>query len=240
MSDEQHEPSYYEIALTGRQVTGAFVVVLVCLLVAFFAGVWIGRGAPREALADTGREAPAPTPAPKDELSFFADRGTAQSEPKPAEPKPVEPKPMPVTPPPAVTSPPVPAPGAEEPATRPEPKPEAPRPDPPKPEVSKPETPKPEPARVEPPKPPPPTASPAATGPLVIQVFTSSDEAKAKDMLKKVKAKGFKAYLSPTKANGKTVYRVRVGPFAKEADAKATSDKIEKQLKVDTWITRSP
>ena len=33
---DSHEPSYYEIALTNRQVLVAFVVLLVCLLGAFF------------------------------------------------------------------------------------------------------------------------------------------------------------------------------------------------------------
>lgn len=231
MSEDEQEPSYYEIALTGKQVTGAFVVVLVSLLVAFFSGVWIGRGAPREALADSGSVATATAPAAGNELSFFADR-PAESPPvaKPT-PAPVTPPSVPIPEPEPEPVPPVTAePEVEEPApapakveTRPEPKPE-PRPEV-KPEVVKPS---------------PPAATPPATGPLVIQVFTSSDEAKARDMLKKLKAKNFKAYLSPTKANGKTVYRVRVGPFAKEADAKATSDKIEKQFKVDTWITRSP
>lgn len=233
MSDEQHEPSYYEIALTGKQVTGAFVVVLVCLLVAFFAGVWIGRGAPREVLADDGTTATNPTPAAKDELSFFADR--------PAEPAAQKP-PMPT-----VSPIPAPTPPLAEPRPEPEPEPVAvPEPPAPEPEPVKADPPKPEPARTAPPKPEPaatkpPAATPApVSGPLVIQVFTSSDEAKAKDMLKKLKAKSFKAYLSPTKSAGKTVYRVRVGPFQKEADAKTTSAQIKKQFKVDPWITRSP
>ena len=34
---------YYEIALTNRQVVVAFIILLVCLLSAFFSGVWIGR-----------------------------------------------------------------------------------------------------------------------------------------------------------------------------------------------------
>ncbi len=38
-----HEPSYYEIALTNRQVMVAFVVLLVCVVAAFLAGVWLGR-----------------------------------------------------------------------------------------------------------------------------------------------------------------------------------------------------
>jgi cell division septation protein DedD len=38
-----HEPSYYEIALTNRQVVVAFVILLTCLVAAFLSGVWIGR-----------------------------------------------------------------------------------------------------------------------------------------------------------------------------------------------------
>lgn len=39
------EPSYYEIALTQRQVVIAFVILLSCLVLAFFSGVWVGTGA---------------------------------------------------------------------------------------------------------------------------------------------------------------------------------------------------
>ena len=42
MSSE-HESSYYEIALTNRQVLTIFVVLLTCLVAAFLSGVWIGR-----------------------------------------------------------------------------------------------------------------------------------------------------------------------------------------------------
>src|SRR5262249_39766220 len=38
-----HEPSYYEIALTNRQVVVAFVILLACVVAAFLSGVWIGR-----------------------------------------------------------------------------------------------------------------------------------------------------------------------------------------------------
>ncbi len=41
---EPQDPSYYEIALTHRQVLFGFVILLGCLAAAFFAGVWMGRG----------------------------------------------------------------------------------------------------------------------------------------------------------------------------------------------------
>ena len=40
---EIHEETHYQLALTNRQVLTAFVILLGCLFVAFFAGVRIGR-----------------------------------------------------------------------------------------------------------------------------------------------------------------------------------------------------
>lgn len=75
---ESHEPSYYEIALTNRQVVVAFIILLVCLLSAFFSGVWIGR---EGTAARTAEDQILDTPPkePKDgqnleELAFFDDR----------------------------------------------------------------------------------------------------------------------------------------------------------------------
>ncbi|KAB2959613.1 MAG: hypothetical protein F9K18_11505, partial [Thermoanaerobaculia bacterium] len=64
-STEPREPSYYEVALTHRQVLVAFVVLLTCLLAAFLSGVWVGRGAEpatRVAAAPPPSVAPASPP----------------------------------------------------------------------------------------------------------------------------------------------------------------------------------
>lgn len=55
-----HEPSYYEIALTNRQVVVAFVILLTCLIAAFFSGIWIGRESAQRAQDQALRNAPAP------------------------------------------------------------------------------------------------------------------------------------------------------------------------------------
>src|SRR6202035_213669 len=114
---EPHEPSYYEIALTNRQVVIAFVILLGCLLAAFFSGVWIGRGAGDR--ADREQVAHATSPAPPaaegrslEELKFFTDqgkkRGRQQSQvgltPPPAQPAP--PAAPPAAPPSTAPSPP--------------------------------------------------------------------------------------------------------------------------------------
>jgi cell division septation protein DedD len=85
------EPSYYEIALTNRQVVTAFVILLACLLVAFLSGVWIGKG--QLASVDSAQVLPTPpenatVEAGKPEaLDFFEDIQTAGSDKGP-EPKP--------------------------------------------------------------------------------------------------------------------------------------------------------
>ena len=40
--NESNEPSYYEIALTNRQVVVAFVLILSSVMAAFLSGVWVG------------------------------------------------------------------------------------------------------------------------------------------------------------------------------------------------------
>ena len=81
-----HEPSYYEIALTNRQVVVAFVILLTCVVAAFFSGVWIGRESAaraqeRLALLGRGNVADGANAADKgkqegqalQEFKFFAD-----------------------------------------------------------------------------------------------------------------------------------------------------------------------
>ncbi len=72
-STESHEPSYYEVALTNRQVLIAFVVLLSCLVTAFLSGVWIGRGgsSPARNPPATLEAAPASSEPPLAQLTFF-------------------------------------------------------------------------------------------------------------------------------------------------------------------------
>ena len=76
-ASESREPSYYEIALTNRQVLVAFVLLMVCMVVAFFSGVWIGRGSGPRAQATTAASSSASTEPPVAEFKFFSE-GTQQ------------------------------------------------------------------------------------------------------------------------------------------------------------------
>ena len=249
---EQYEPSYYEIALTGRQVLAAFVILLVCLVAAFFSGVWVGRGGRGDhpqATEAAAQQGPAEEPRGR-ELSFFDEKsapvaseaggssGEAAGSP-PAVPSPApasssstgqNPASGPAQPSPAATG--APARGDESP-----PAPHSPSPA------------------------PQPTRSPSAreaagargdasrrdetnpsgslaTGDVVIQVFSSGEESKAREVLDLLEKHGFRAFLSPVVDGGRTLYRVRVGPFEHKSEAQTVAEKLHSSLNLETWITQ--
>jgi DedD protein len=240
-----HEPSYYEIALTNRQVVVAFVILLLCLVSAFFSGLWIGRESAARAAHDQIVQAAA-TPAPPqegqelDELAFFEDGqkpGGPTAAPADATP----------TPAPAqdttlledfggddeeagVADPDLPegrrrhgrnnrnqnAEGDEEEIAQ------APAP-----------TPAPTPARTA-----PAAAEPQiAKGQVVIQVFSSPELDQAEKVKDRLVRGGHKAFLSPVERAGRTMNRVRIGPFSSRAEALKVAEQVRKDYKLDTWVT---
>jgi cell division protein FtsN len=267
---EPHEPSYYEIALTNRQVVVAFVILLTCLLTAFFSGVWIGR----ESTARAAQEAMVRNTPPSDvsqdgksleELDFFDPRnkkGKGDRDKKRQEAatpggtlaedlggkKAAAPPPAPVReePPARITqetaqktapAPTLPDPAQERRNRRRERNAAA--------ETAA-ATPAPAPPPVTPPAPAPAKASKAARtatapavpkGSYVIQVFSSPDQAQAERIRGKLVGGGQKAYLSPIDRGGRTMYRVRIGPFKSRGDAQTVADKVRKGYKLDTWVT---
>ena len=71
---ESREPSYYEVALTNRQVLVAFVALLICMLAAFLSGVWIGRGGATTAPPPVVAQAPAVHEPQLEQLTFFTGK----------------------------------------------------------------------------------------------------------------------------------------------------------------------
>lgn len=237
MSDA-HEPSYYEIALTNRQVLTAFVVMLLMLLAVFVAGVWLGRGAAPEPVPDAERVAEA---APGDleqieEFTFPSDEPQASSEgvspPDLGEvrrPERQRPDRGPSSLQRARTlAEDVGAATAQEvsPAARDTPPAEASPP----PAVAPPPS--------SPPPPPPTRTAPSPTvGSFVIQVFSSKDEAQAKKVLQQLVAGGHQAFLSPVEVGSLTMFRVRIGPFGDRGAAETAATRVRSAYKLDTWIT---
>ena len=223
--NEHQEPSYYEIALTNRQVLVAFVILLACVLASFFAGVWVGKGSPAAAAAvEAAAAEPEPTPgATPEELSFFTDGERPDLDRLAEQPRPDTTLAEDL--------------GVEEPAPRPTPTPPparaaaSPAPAPPRstPAPARPASAAPVPAAAEP-------APALAPGQVVIQVFSSRDEVQARRLATRLKAAGFSAFLSPAGE----MYRVRIGPFRDRGAAEADAARARRDFKVDTWITAAP
>lgn len=253
-----HEPSYYEIALTNRQVVVAFVILLICVLCAFFSGVYIGREGTLRDQDQIVRASPPPqTPANDEgrelaEFEFFDSSGTrpaapgqqAQAEPVPAPPNPsadttlledfggeedVEEQPA-----------------AEEPSGRAKRRRERREQEERAAVEAARRATSSRPAREETPAPARPTrisdaaATPASSsraGKVVIQVFSSAEKSQAERIRQRLANGGHPAFLSPVEVGGSTMYRVRIGPYATRADAQKVADQVRKGQKLDTWIT---
>jgi DedD protein len=93
-------------------------------------------------------------------------------------------------------------------------------------------TPKPAPS---PPSATPPTESPRsqpASGGWAVQLGSFADEARAKALVQKLKSQGYNAYLVPLRrADGKTLQRVRIGPYEQRSAADAALQKVSSEVK---------
>ena len=233
-----HEPSYYEIALTNRQVLVVFVVLLICVVAAFFSGVWIGQRDEQTAIAERGEALfEEPTVASENgevqELHFFSGEDSEtqpslaevaeepQSDTTLAEDVGVKESAEPVRPEPAAPVEEASGRGSQAVSTD---KPEQPA------KVAKTAPRQQQPAAA--------TGGSTAEGEHVIQVFSSADESQAKKLISQLSGGGFPAFLSPVEVGGQTMYRVRIGPYADLADAETVAARVRRSYKLDTWVTR--
>ncbi len=211
---EQDEGLWYEIALTNRQVLLVFFVTLAALVGAFLSGVWFGRqtDAPTAVNASVDES----LEGGGDPFEFFGEDGERDNAGA-AEPA-SQPASQPSTPARATTSVPAPAPATSTTTTAPAAQPAA--------------------------SPPAATASAsddASTGPWIIQVFSSQDAPQAESVVDRLRGGGFNAFLSPVEVDGRTMYRVRVGPFDERDVADREATRIRQGYRLDTWITaRTP
>ena len=235
---QSHEPSYYEIALTNRQVLVVFVVLLVCVVAAFFSGVWVGRQGEGAQIAEVAEASDNPddsspdseaieelhffsgdkskvTPSlvevvesPKSETTLAEDVGVLES---------VEEE-EPVRPPAEQSASETTADSATD-----------------KKSVEPLQT-----AASNPPSDKTPKAadSVALEGEHVIQVFSSADEGQARKLISQLSSGGFPAFLSPVEVGGQTMYRVRIGPYADLTEAETVAARVRRSFKLDTWVTR--
>jgi cell division septation protein DedD len=198
------DQNFHEIQLSGKQLLFGFISAVALLLVVFLLGVSVGRGVRTET-----------TPG---DLSAATGPGVPGDTTVPATPPPGAPLPGDLTyqetlkgRPAGATPPPPPAPPADPPQTA------APPPEP----------------KVDPPvasKPPPPPASAtttpaaAASGGWFLQTGAYGTQRAAENWVRELKAKGIAAFVTQYDK----FYRVRVGPFATEAEAQREQARILK------------
>ncbi|MGE0638882.1 MAG: SPOR domain-containing protein [Thermoanaerobaculia bacterium] len=241
-SGDTHEPSYYEVALTNRQVLIAFVALLTCLLVAFLSGVWIGRGGEEAAATPppAATEQAASAEPPLEQLTFFNGSPAAETQ-APAAAAPPAAAPVEK----AASSPPdasdslranleaTMAANRETPAMKlavgertgaPAEAPAAP------PAAAKAET---RPAATAP-------AAPAARGNVFVQVYSSSNGARAREIVAQLRKAGFRVVLAEAPKGAGRNFRVRVGPYETKSQADADATRLRRDHRLDTWVTDSP
>lgn len=251
-SGESHEPSYYEVALTNRQVLIAFVVLLTSIVAAFLSGVWIGRGgsSPARPAAGISEAVAAPAEPPLEQLTFFNGKEAGARTP-------AAPPSAPATaasPRPAASETPsaedsateamrqnldatmaanrtVPAPAAPA-GTRVTTTPTAPAAAPTKPA----------PAAAKPAAAPAKEAAtkPAVAGKIFVQVYSSNNANRAKEIVAQLRKAGFAVVVAEIPKGGGTNHRVRVGPYAERAKADAAATKLRRDFRLETWVTDSP
>lgn len=243
---KSYEPSYYEIALTNRQVLVAFILLLGCVAVAFFSGVWVGRqgtsvgtaeAAERIDAGSAGEGAAAQADSELPEFKFFSEEEQPPAPPEEdggrnrlsAEPGPGTTLAQDVGSPDAGSSA---SPGASRDAAPPrEPSRQAAAPEP------SPAREEPSPPATRPAEPAPAVQTPAAAPGLVIQVLSSRDAAKAREVLERLLGGGYRATLSSVEDDGVVMHRVRIGPYKDREAAEAAAERVRRTYKLDTWIT---
>jgi cell division septation protein DedD len=70
-----------------------------------------------------------------------------------------------------------------------------------------------------------------------IQVLATSDRAKADALVARLVDADFKAFVVPSNEGGRTMYRVRVGPFDDRAIAAGKAQELESRWGLDSWIS---
>jgi cell division septation protein DedD len=240
----------YNIPVSSKQLIVYFVFLVIALSAAFLAGVMVGRNvdsSPEPTVRDIQEaslpEEPAASPTP-DALTYGSSlqgdkvEGLAKSpagsapagSPKAAAVVPAVPPPASKATPSALTSPPRPAP---EPAHSSSPAARAPEKATPKPTARA--TPRPTPAPKATPAPKTQKSPPAPINRLTIQVGAFKERAAAEAIVKRLKGKGYSAYLVPVSEG---LFNVRVGSFTDREDAERVLTKLETQEKFKPFIVK--
>ena len=79
---------------------------------------------------------------------------------------------------------------------------------------------------------------PAVAG-IWIQVASLTSKREADALVARLSRRGFKSQIAPTPGPKGTLYRVRVGPYRSEEEARKSADKLRQTEKIgEPWIVR--
>jgi cell division septation protein DedD len=78
----------------------------------------------------------------------------------------------------------------------------------------------------------------AAGGAFQIQVLATTEKAAAEAMVVRLRSGGFPAQLTSGDFKGQLLFRVRVGGYADEKDARQVAQAIREREGLQTWVTR--
>lgn len=214
----------YNIPVSSKQLIVYFVFLVIALSAAFLAGVMVGRNvdaSPEPTVRDIQEERlpeePASSPTP-DDLTYGSALQSDKIEGLSATPS--TPSPTPVR---AAVNQPT--------STPPAPRPTA---------TAPPSTPRPQQTRATPRPTPPPTPRAQSPGPtpltrLTIQVGAFRERAAAQSIVRRLKEKGYSAYMAPVTEG---LYNVRVGSFTNREDAERIANQLETQEKFKPFIVK--
>jgi cell division septation protein DedD len=240
MASHTPDPDYHEVHLNGKQLVFLFMAVTAVSVVLFLCGVLVGRGvraagelqaaaiAAPEAVATVA--APEPTVESSDAALPAVDE---RADPRIAAPPravadfdepaaaagniapPAEPTSSGVSTPPAVPAV----------AAAPAPRPAASEPRPAPPAVAA--------AQSE-----PPAAASGRPGDWAVQVAALNVRSDADEIAKRLASKGYATYVVSPPGGNRTVFRVRVGPFATRRDADTMAARLQREEQFKPWVTR--
>jgi cell division septation protein DedD len=82
------------------------------------------------------------------------------------------------------------------------------------------------------------TVKPSSKGEYSIQVIAYNDRDKARSMVKKLKTKGFNAFIEEGKAGGKKIFRVKIGYYDTREEAEGVARELKKKEGLTGFITK--
>lgn len=85
-----------------------------------------------------------------------------------------------------------------------------------------------------------PSAKPAVAGKTFVQVYSSTNGTRAKEIVAQLRKAGFPVVIAEAPKGSTATYRVRVGPYSDRAKADSAAARLRRDFRLETWVTDSP